>query len=401
MDPATAVSVTNVKKSYRLYHERNQYLKSALMRRRRTRFDEFWALKDVSFDVSKGEAFGIVGANGSGKSTLLKCLAGILTPDSGTIKLAGRAVALLELGAGFHPDLTGRENIYLNGAILGMSFREIEKKLDTIVEFAGIGRFIDSPVKNYSSGMTVRLGFSIAINVDPEILIIDEVLAVGDLLFQEKCIERILDLRAEGKTIILVSHGLTEVSQICDRALWLSGGEVVEINQSQKIIDRYSYDAHSGNVRLPANSSARWGSGEVTFTDVQLLDRYAAHTSTFESNGDLFLRIWLHSEVEMPGLSVGVRISDLNGNEIWRSSTHRMGFEIVPFVGEFVFQLNVSELGLLEGTYDFTLCVTDPTETHVFEQWDKAARFDVRQSHHVEQGTVSLLKHGTRFSLLD
>jgi ABC-2 type transport system ATP-binding protein len=176
----SAVSVNEVWKNFRLYHEKNQYLKTALLKGRRSRFDEFWALQDISFEVPEGSTFGIIGSNGSGKSTMLKCLAGILHPDKGSVTVNGRIAALLELGAGFHPELSGRENVFLNGAILGMTQHELEKSFDDIVDFAGLGEFIDNPVKNYSSGMVVRLGFAVAISVEPEILIIDEVLAVGD-----------------------------------------------------------------------------------------------------------------------------------------------------------------------------------------------------------------------------
>ncbi|MFM8529754.1 MAG: ABC transporter ATP-binding protein, partial [Ilumatobacteraceae bacterium] len=197
-----AVEVSGLWKKFRLYHEKNQYLKAAVMSGGRSRFEDFWALRDVSFEVPEGEAFGIIGSNGSGKSTLLKCLAGILTAEKGTVHTAGRVAALLELGAGFHPDLSGRENIGLNGAILGMSRTEVQSKFDDIVEFAGLEKFIDTPVKNSSSGMVVRLGFAVAINVEPEILIIDEVLAVGDEEFQQRCFQKIEQFRREGRTII-------------------------------------------------------------------------------------------------------------------------------------------------------------------------------------------------------
>ena len=224
--PKSAVSIDGLWKYFRLYHEKNQYLKSTMLNGRRSRFDEFWALKDISFEIPEGSTFGIIGSNGSGKSTLLKCLAGILTPDKGTLKVNGRISALLELGAGFHPDLTGRENVFLNGAILGMTNKEIENNFDDIIEFAGLGQFIDTPVKNYSSGMVVRLGFAIATNVDPEILIIDEVLAVGDASFQQRCFEKIESFRKDGKTIILVSHGLSQITQLCTTAAWLERGVI-------------------------------------------------------------------------------------------------------------------------------------------------------------------------------
>ena len=181
-----AVQAESLWKNFRLYHERNQFLKAAILRGRRARYEEFWALKDVSFEVPTGTTFGVIGHNGSGKSTLLKTLTGILVPDRGSVKTVGRVSALPELGAGFHPELSGRENVFLNGAILGLKRKEIEQRFDDIVEFAGLEQFIDSPVKNYSSGMFVRLGFAVAANVEPDVLLIDEVLSVGDENFQRK-----------------------------------------------------------------------------------------------------------------------------------------------------------------------------------------------------------------------
>lgn len=234
-----AVHVENVSKKFRLYHERNQTLKAAIMRRRTAVFDDFWALRDVSFDVPRGSTFGLIGSNGSGKSTLLKCLARIYSPDSGSITYNGRMAALLEVGSGFHHELTGRENVYLNGSILGMSRKEIDRKFDQIVDFSGVEQFIDQPVKNYSSGMYVRLGFSVAINVDPDILVVDEVLAVGDAEFQEKCQRKFRDLRQSGKTVILVSHDMTAVMSMCDQVAWLHHGELVLTGDAKPTIDAY------------------------------------------------------------------------------------------------------------------------------------------------------------------
>ncbi|MGA0231126.1 MAG: ABC transporter ATP-binding protein, partial [Ilumatobacteraceae bacterium] len=204
---APAVAVHDLWKSFRLYHERNQFLKAAILRGRRARYEEFWALKDVSFEVPVGTTFGVIGSNGSGKSTLLKCLAGILVPERGSVEISGRISALLELGAGFHPELSGRENVFLNGAILGLSKKEIAARFDSIVDFAGLEDFIDTPVKNYSSGMFVRLGFAVAAHVEPEVLLVDEVLSVGDEAFQRKSAEKIEQFRREGRTIVFVSHG--------------------------------------------------------------------------------------------------------------------------------------------------------------------------------------------------
>ena len=234
-----AVRVDHVTKSFRLYHERNQSLKSAIMRGRTSVHEDFLALKDVSFDVPSGSTFGLIGSNGSGKSTLLKCLANIYYPNQGSITHHGRIAAMLEVGSGFHQELSGRENIFLNGSILGMSRKEVTRKFDEIVDFSGVEQFIDQPVKNYSSGMYVRLGFAIAINVDPDILVVDEVLAVGDAEFQEKCFRKFSDFKADGKTVILVSHSMGTVESMCDHAAWLDRGTLRVVGESKSTIAAY------------------------------------------------------------------------------------------------------------------------------------------------------------------
>ena len=234
-----AVRVTDVSKKFRLYHERNQSLKSAILRGRTSQHDDFWALKNISFDVLEGQTHGLIGSNGSGKSTLLKCLAKIYWPTSGTIEYRGRMASLLEVGSGFHLELSGRENIYLNGSILGMSKKEIDSKFDEIVDFSGVERFLDQPVKNYSSGMYVRLGFSIAINVDPDILVVDEVLSVGDEEFQRKSFQKFLEFKKRGKTVILVTHTMPVVEEICDTATWINDGVMMQTGPASKIVKNY------------------------------------------------------------------------------------------------------------------------------------------------------------------
>ncbi|HLP23969.1 MAG TPA: ABC transporter ATP-binding protein [Microbacteriaceae bacterium] len=237
---SNAIEVRDVGKMFRLYHERNQSLKSAMMRRRVSVHEDFWALRNVTFDVPAGSTFGLIGSNGSGKSTLLKCLAKILTPNEGEIRHFGKIAALLEVGSGFHPELSGRENIFLNGAILGMSRKEIQQKFDEIVDFSGVEQFIDQPVKNYSSGMYVRLGFSVAINVDPDILVVDEVLAVGDAEFQLKCQRKFQDFRTAGKTVVLVSHSLGTVQSMCDHVAWINKGHLEQAGPAAEVIAAYS-----------------------------------------------------------------------------------------------------------------------------------------------------------------
>src|ERR671918_1463598 len=221
-----SISVESVAKRFRLFHERPSSYKERILRMRRSRAVDFWALRDISYEIPEGSTVGLVGANGSGKTTLLKIIGGILRPTEGRVTTRGRIAALLELGAGFHPELTGRENVYLNASILGLSKQETDRYFDEIVGFAELEEFIDNQVKYYSSGMFVRLGFAVAVHVDPDILLIDEVLAVGDEGFQKKCIERVTEFRHEGRTIVLVTHAVDRVRDVCDQALMLERGHV-------------------------------------------------------------------------------------------------------------------------------------------------------------------------------
>ena len=235
-----AIRIKAVSKSYRLVRNRPTSIKEAIIRRsRRSTVENFWALRDLNLDIPKGSFFGLIGHNGSGKSTLLKLLSGIHRQTSGTIEIDGQISALLELGAGFHPELTGRENIYLNGAILGMTRSQMSKVIDEIVEFSGIEEFVDSPVRVYSSGMYVRLGFAIAVHVNPEILLVDEVIAVGDEEFQRKCLDHMKILREKGVTIVLVSHDMTQVRELCDRVAWIDRSYLVEVGEPEEICKLY------------------------------------------------------------------------------------------------------------------------------------------------------------------
>ena len=279
-----AVVADHLSKRFKLHSERRTGLKERIVRGRAPRAREFWALRDASFAVERGTTFGLLGHNGSGKSTTLKVLAGIYRPTSGTVTVSGRVSALLELGAGFHGELTGRENIRLNGAILGMSRRQIDGAMDRIIDFSGLADFIDSPVKVYSSGMYVRLGFAIAVSLDPEILIVDEIIAVGDEEFQRKCFDHLFDLRSRGATIILVSHVLGLVGDLCDKAAWLDHGRIRELGPARDVVDRYLRDVNARENAREAQAHAaaddgaghvppnRLGSGEVRITSLEYLD---------------------------------------------------------------------------------------------------------------------------------
>jgi len=268
------ISVESVSKKFILAHDRPKDLADAargIFRRRKN--EDFWALKDVSFDVEQGEALGIIGHNGAGKSTMLKLLTRIMEPTSGRIRTRGRVSALIEVGAGFHPEMTGRENIYLNGSILGMSHAEIHSKLDDIISFAELERFIDTPVKRYSSGMYARLGFAVAAHVDPEILIVDEVLAVGDLEFQQKCLQRMQEVRtSSGRTVIFVSHNLAAVRSLCTTGICIKAGSIISGGPVDTVVKDY-LDTLERDCEIGlAETTERSGTGSMRLTDVRLLD---------------------------------------------------------------------------------------------------------------------------------
>lgn len=386
---SVSVHVEHVSKRFRVFHERNQYLKSSVLQRRRSRWEDFWALQDVSFEVCQGEAFGIVGHNGSGKSTMLKCLAGILVPDKGSIKVEGSLSALLELGAGFHPDLSGKENVFLNGAILGVPRKELSRRLDSIVAFAGLEEFIDQPVRNYSTGMSVRLGFAIAINVDPDVLIIDEVLAVGDAEFQAKCRDKITEFRSAGKTIVLVSHGLSDVLGLCDQALWLDRGVARALGDPAAIVDEYTGVAREGR-KAEQIDGLRWGSGEVRITRMELLGSDGTPVS-FGRTGDLLtLRIHYVTYEPLENVVIGIAIDHQNGQHITGTNTRRHGQLIPELHGAGHVDYTVPQLPLLEGTYELTAAIQDWTEAHDYDHWRHGLRFDVLPNTIHEEGFVSL-----------
>jgi ABC-2 type transport system ATP-binding protein len=383
-----AVEVDAISKMYRLHHERNQYLKSTALRGRRSKYEEFWALEDVSFDILQGSTFGIIGSNGSGKSTLLKCLAGILSPEKGEIKVRGSLAALLELGAGFHPELSGVENIYLNGAILGMTRRDIDKRIDEIVDFSGLEKFIDTPVKNYSSGMVVRLGFSIASSVDPEILLIDEVLAVGDEAFQRKCGERIEDFRREGRTIVLVSHGLSQIQQLCTTTAWIEKGHLKLIGDTNDILAEYLGNSHDATPREEGQAGQRWGTGEVLISKVEVLDHNGVETGTLTTSSPATFRIHYSNPTAIKEAIVGVRITDIHGVNVWGSNLKRAGVGPIELTENGEIRLRINDFVLLDGTYDLTVAISDLSETHEYDHWDRRIRFDVRQGRIRDEGLV-------------
>lgn len=332
------------------------------------------ALDGVSFTVPRGEAFGVIGGNGSGKSTLLKILAGILRPTSGTVAVDGRVAALIELGAGFHPEISGRENIYFNGAILGLGRREIDRRFDDIVEFSGLADFIEEPVKNYSSGMYVRLGFAVAIHTDPDVLLVDEVLSVGDEAFAHRCIHRIEEFLASGRTLLFVSHGLDQVESLCDRVLWLDRGIQKLIGEPRRVVDAYRQAVAEEEGRghretqerrkakeeeaEPGDAAAeRWGSREAEITAVRLLDAEGRETHLLESGRDAAIEIEVRAPAPLEDFVFGVAINTPRGIEVWGTNTHLEGFSPGRLEGEATVRVRCPELRLAAGEYTLDVAV--------------------------------------------
>ena len=390
MSNSIAISVENVSKKFRLYHEKNQYLKSALISGKRARYEDFWAVNDVSFEVHTGSTFGIIGSNGSGKSTLLKCIAGILHPEQGKVSTHGRMAALLELGSGFHPDLSGRENIFLNGALLGLTHKELEKKFEEIVDFAGLDEFIDMPVKNYSSGMTVRLGFAIAINVDPEILIIDEILAVGDASFQKKCYQKIESFRRDGKTILLVSHGLGDVTTLCNEVLWMEKGHAKAIGRSVDLVSDYLGVSHNVVHKTNETTGERWGSNECVVESIEILGHEGSVTDVVHTGRPMTVRIHYKKTSEVSDVIAGLRISHLHGTQVFATNSRRRATPLGLFGNTGFVDLLIPKIPMLAGTFQISVDLSDSSELYTYDHWGQCSTFDVLQDINQDEGMVTI-----------
>ena len=381
-----ALVVDHVTKSFRLHKEKTNSLKQLIAGKTRNRYDTFTALKDVTFDVREGEVFGVIGENGSGKSTLLKCMAGILQPNSGSVHVSKRMSALLELGAGFHPELSGRENVYLNAAILGMSRRGIAARFDEIVEFSGLENFIDAPVKTYSTGMYVRLAFAVAINVDPQLLIIDEILAVGDVTFQQKCLEKFVDFRNEGRTIILVTHAMNSVKDMCDRAIWLKHGIVTGEGDPAELVEAYT-EMMLGDRARSADGSLRRGSGEIEIERVEMFAGTSEHAvKRFRTGEPVRLRLHYKTNQAVPKPVFGFEIESLGGATVTSPCTRDVGMIPDTVSGRGHIDVSMATVPLLPGTYDLHTSVTDFNRQHEYDIVHVALRFDVMTGKPYETG---------------
>ncbi len=395
-----AISIQNVSKRFGLSNGGPSSIKEAILSRRRSTEREFWALQDVSFDIPRGSFFGIIGHNGSGKSTLLKLTAGIHRPTSGSIVANGRISALLELGSGFHPDLTGRENVFLNGAILGLSQKHMAKAIDEIAEFSGIGEFIDAPVKVYSSGMHVRLGFAIAVHVEPEILLVDEVLAVGDEAFQRKCFDHIYNLRRKGTTIVLVSHDSASMDRLCDEVAWLDHGELQAVGDVSQTLRSYISQVNADEQeRLAEDSSLevetedeyagqddRRGSGEVRITGFTLLNENGKEVTATRSGDEVTVRLYYEATESIVAPIIGLMIHHENGTHI--GSTNNLydgGHDGDLAAGAGHIDVQIPRLQLMPGPYLLTTGILSPDQLHFYDAWERFGRLTVQPgdlSHH-------------------
>jgi ABC-type polysaccharide/polyol phosphate transport system ATPase subunit len=395
---SAAIELTNVSKIYRRYGGRQfSTLKSALLQRSILRdlqpSETFPALTGVTFSVPKGSTYGVIGRNGSGKSTALKLVAGITKPTSGSVHVEGRISALIELGAGFHPEISGRENVFINGIMLGLTKREIQERFDEIVDFAELREFIDAPVKTYSSGMYMRLGFAVAIHVNPDVLLVDEVLAVGDEGFTHKCLDKFAEFRRRGKTILLVTHSLNLVERFCDEALWLDGGRALSHGDPKRVVGAYLTKVEEGEAQLLAETTAkavedagrdgqegrdgqqgherpadptsnmyqategRWGSREVEITDVAFLDAGGQASFVFHSGDQMSIRLKVRAVHPIEDFVFGIGLFNADGVCCYGTNTYLEEMNPERLTGEAEATFSVETLDLIEGTYKLDVAV--------------------------------------------
>jgi ABC-2 type transport system ATP-binding protein len=378
----SAIAIRNISKKFKRYHDKSQTLKEKLLFRSRSYYEDQWVLNDISFEVEKGEAIGIIGENGSGKSTLLKLLTRIMYPDSGSIEIQGRVSSLIELGAGFHPDMTGRENIYINASIFGLTKKEIDGRLRRIIAFSELEDFIDNPVRTYSSGMYMRLAFAIAINVDAEVLLVDEILAVGDAAFQAKCNQRMREIKAKGTTIVIVSHSLDQIEQLCERSLWIHSGEMALSGSPGEVHPRYlEYMGRKGRGietthGLPADEVVKAAPTRDTAAtgalvrEVKLLDRDMKERDVFRTGEALKIRIdyQLGEDGSEPVISIGIHRGD--GLLCFRTDTAVDKFKPAASEDAKSTLLVIHEMNLLPGEYSLSVGIhsADGLEYAFFEE---------------------------------
>jgi ABC-type polysaccharide/polyol phosphate transport system ATPase subunit len=393
------IQLRGVSRHFRVLHDRNLTLKETALRRRRTTATQKWALREVDLDVEPGQSIGIIGQNGSGKSTLLKLLAGIIPPQAGTVELGGTIASMLELGAGFHPDFTGRENVYMNAAILGLSEKTVDKRFDEIVDFAEIEDFIDMPVRTYSSGMTMRLAFSISSHVRPDVLLLDEVLAVGDEAFQRKCFGRIFEFRRGGGTLVFVSHDPGAVERVCDRAILLEDGRIVDDGSTADVLATYhrrlAGDGRPAPKVVPAatepvdaeevddadepeveDDPRVWGNGEVVIRASRLIGKDGP-TDRFISGEPFTIEMEIEATTPVATPIVGVGIYSVDGPLFFGTNTRLDALEIPGIESGAVVRFAIPALPLHDGRFTVQMAVVSFDESVVYHWLDRWLEFSV------------------------
>jgi lipopolysaccharide transport system ATP-binding protein len=385
-----SVTVEHLSKSYKLGALRQEtQLRDQLVRllrqpfRRRAPTQILWALRDVSFTVQEGEVVGIIGRNGAGKSTLLKVLSKITHPTSGRVRARGRVAALLEVGAGFHEELTGRENIFLNGSVMGMKKKEVDAKLEAIVEFSGLARFLDTPIKRYSSGMRSRLGFAVAAHLDPDVLIVDEVLAVGDAAFQKKCVRAMQDLRSGGRTVLFVSHNMAAVENLCSRGIWISDGSVRLDGPTHAVIEAYmaTFASAGAGANEFAAVEGRRGSGEIRYTRVEYLSEHGELQPVIRAGKRIVFRLHYRANETIERATFAFNISTELGTLVTEFSTWLHGLDLpqIP-AGTGYVDLEVDALNLLPGRYQLSLWINAGGNPRAADSLENALQLDVEET---------------------
>jgi len=389
-----AVEFENVTEKFKIYHQKSMTLKNKILGtflRQKDLYERFIALDNISFKVEQSQTFGIIGENGSGKSTILKLITGILKPDMGSVKVNGRVSALLELGAGFHYDLTGRENTYLNGSIMGLSRKEIDEKFSDIMRFAGIDKFIDTPVRTYSSGMFVRLGFAIAVNVNPDILVIDEALAVGDQAFQQKSFHKIVEFKKQKKTIIFVSHNLDAVEGICDKVMWLHEGKIQMIDNTRLVLRSYNEFVakkgaeRPGSIQEMQKIPGRKGTGEAAIKNVTFHDAEGQISKVFQSGEPVSIRIHYITKERIENPVFGVALWRDDGTYVFGTNTKWENYKIDYIEGENYFEIHYPKLSLVEGKYKVSAAIFKSDGIFAYDFIPPHYKFEVR---------MDLMAHG-------
>ena len=394
-----AVDLQHVGKRFKRHSDRRNSIKERLVRGRARKPEDFWAVRDVTLQIPKGSVYGLIGHNGSGKSTLLKMIGGIYRPTEGSITTDGRVAALIELGAGFHPDMTGRENINLNGSILGLPRKDIQAVTEEIIEFSGLGDFINDPVKHYSSGMYVRLGFSVAVHMKPDVLVVDEVLAVGDEEFQRKCFDHLYALRRSGRTIIVVSHGLGQLEALCDEIAWLEHGEVQKAGPPTETIAAYlkrvNSDEAARNPQIEAvrddDGDPRAGDQSIRVRSARIVDLDGNAIGHAETGTTFQISLAITAREPVLGPNVRIALQHESGPLVTMVSNHRVETDFGIVEGDRTITVALTDNPLLPGRYRVHVDVFDFSGSKLLDSWNDAVEFPVRsQSGEIGQGFVQL-----------